>query len=227
MKDGRDLVTAVDRNAERAIIDALRAHFPEHGFQGEESAGERTDAPFQWLIDPIDGTKYYAGQAHLFSISIALLHLGEPVLGVVQVPTSGQCFYAAAGHGAFLDGERLSGSRVTRLEHAIVNVDTPHSDRLAADERLWFETRLVELTRRVYRVRSLGAGALASCWLATGALDGFVDLTGYNKPQDVAAGRIIVTECGARAEYVSCPVGPKRLLVAAPGLWEQLRQVLG
>jgi myo-inositol-1(or 4)-monophosphatase len=225
-KDGRDLVTNVDVDVERALKDHLRERFPMHGFWGEESAPERAEAPYQWLIDPIDGTKYYVGHAHLFSISVALLHLGEPILGVVEVPTSRQCFYAASGHGAFLDGVKLSGSEGTLLKQAIVNVDMSGTDRLNRGEREWFEAKLIELTRSAYRVRALGGGALASCWLATGALEGFVDLTGYSKPQDVAAGRIIMKECGAKVEYVSFGVGPRRLLAAPPPLWDQLHALL-
>jgi fructose-1,6-bisphosphatase/inositol monophosphatase family enzyme len=125
-----------------------------------------------------------------------------------------------------LNGIKLSGSPVTQLEDAIVNVDTAKSSELVEDERSWFESALLKLTRNTYRVRALGVGALASCRLATGALDAFVDLTGYDKPQDVAAGRVILMKSGNKVDYVEFPVGPPRLVAAPPALWPDLVDLL-
>lgn len=225
-KDNRDFVTKVDIEMEEAIKDAIRQLCPSHGFRGEESEPEKPESPFQWLIDPIDGTKYYAAQSSLFSASVGLLHNEVPVLGVVYDPTSRQCFHAYKGGGSFLGSHCLERKTGRPLEQAIVNLDMPRSDLLSDTERKWYEEKLVELTRRVYRVRALGAGALSSCWLATGALDGFVDLTGYNKPQDVAAGRVIMAEAGIKVGELDPGCGPPRLLAAPPECWEQLEQLL-
>ena len=70
------------------------------------------------------------------------------------------------------------------------------------------------------------AGSLASCWLATGALDAYVDLTGYVKPQDTAAGFVIMREAGLRTEYVEVGVGPRRLVAAPPALFAPLHEIL-
>ena len=211
---------------ERSIKAALASRFPAHGLSGEETRDENPRSPYQWLIDPIDGTKYYAGQASLFSVSIALLYDDQPLLGVVYHAPAGQCFYASKGGGAFLDGQRLTGSVVTSVADVIANLDTPETHSLSAPERQWFERKLLELTRRLYRVRALGQGSLAACWLASGALDAYVDLTGYVKPQDVAAGRILMQEAGARVETYDPGVGPPRLLAAPPDVFEPLRRLL-
>lgn len=225
-KDRRDFATQVDLDVENNIKAALAARFPEHGLAGEETGDERRDSDYQWLIDPIDGTKYYVGRSSLFAVSIGLLFRGEPILGVVYSAPSRQCFYAWAGGGAFLDGQRLGGPTAEDVTAAIANVDTPNTDRLPAAEREWFERKLVVLTRRVYRVRALGLGSLSACWLASGAFDAYVDLTGYVKPQDVAAGRIIMKEAGLRVEYFQPGVGPRRLLAAPPKVWEQMHEIL-
>ncbi|MBM3236784.1 inositol monophosphatase family protein [Candidatus Poribacteria bacterium] len=225
-KDRRDMATSVDIKLEERIKSGLREEFPDHGLTGEETDAVNENAEYQWLIDPIDGTKWYVAQAHLFSISVALFRNQVPVLGAVQVPSSGQCFHAFHGSGAYLDEVPISGSSVRELRSAIVSVDAPKTDRLADDERAWFERKLIQLTRRAYRVRMLGAGALSGCWVSTGALDAFVDLTGYNKPQDVGAARIIMSEAGIKVEYITAPTGPKRLLAAPTALWEELRGLL-
>ncbi len=226
LKDRRDFTTHVDLEVEENIKTELRARFPGHGLSGEETADEKPDADYQWLIDPIDGTKYYAGQSSLFSVSIGLLHRGQPILGVVYSAASQQCFYAWDGGGAYLDGQRLSGSTATDVSEVIASVDTPGAHELSAAEQEWFERQLLTLTRKVYRVRALGLGSLSACWLASGALDAYLDLTGYVKPQDLAAGRVIMKESGARLEYLQPGAGPPRLLAAPPEVWEQLRGIL-
>jgi myo-inositol-1(or 4)-monophosphatase len=223
---GRDLSTQVDIDVERDLKRQLRAAYPEHGLWGEETGGDGRDTRYKWLIDPIDGTKYYAAQSSLYSVSVALLCEDEPVLGVVYSPPSDACFTACRGSGAFLNGSRLHGSQVEDLSQVIANVDLPNTDALTAEERQWFESRLVALTRGVYRVRSLGSGALASCWLATGALDAYVDLTGYVKVEDTAAGRVIMQEAGIRQDYLDPGHGPPRLLAAPQPTFGHLRRLL-
>ncbi len=225
-KDRRDFATAVDLEIEEHLKANLRQRFPGHGLSGEESADENPSSDYQWLIDPIDGTKYYAGRSSLFAVSVGLLHRGEPVLGVVYSAASRQCFHAWQGGGAWLDGVRLHGSAATDLSEVIANVDTPNTHELSGAERDWFESRLLALTRRLYRVRALGQGSLSACWLASGAFDAYVDLTGYTKPQDLAAGRVIMKEAGARLEYLDPGVGPRRLLAAPPAVWQELRDLL-
>lgn len=231
MKNRRDFVTDVDLEIEENIKTELRRHFPGHGLSGEETEDENRRSEFQWLIDPIDGTKYYAGQASLFAVSIGLLHHGEPVLGVIYNAAAGQCFYASQGAGAFLDEVRLRGPSRTGedpddLARVIASVDAAKTDEMPDDERDWFERKLVALTRRVYRIRALGLGSLSACWLATGALDAYVDLTGYVKPQDIAAGRIVMSEAGARVGEIDPGVGKPRLLAAPPDLFLQLENIL-
>ncbi len=225
-KDRRDFATTVDFEIEQNLKAALGARFPGYGLSGEETADENRESDYQWLIDPIDGTKYYAGRSSLFSVSVGLLYRGEPVLGVVYAAASQQCFYAWQGGGAYLDGQRLEGPAERKVAEVIANVEMPDIHALSPAEREWFEGKLLGLTRRLYRVRALGIGSLAACWLATGAFDAYVDLTGYIKPQDLAAGRVIMKEAGARVEYVDPGVGPRRLLAAPPEVWQQLRRIL-
>ena len=60
LKDERDLVTEIDEQVERRLRSELEARFPDHGLRGEELEDVRPEAAYQWLIDPIDGTKYFA-----------------------------------------------------------------------------------------------------------------------------------------------------------------------
>jgi len=83
-KADRTPVTAADRAIERALRERIAAQFPAHGVLGEEEGPDRPDAEFVWVIDPIDGTKAFAGGNPLFGTLIGLAHRGRPVVGVLD-----------------------------------------------------------------------------------------------------------------------------------------------
>jgi len=225
-KDRRDVATEVDVEIEESLRAALLERFPDHGFHGEETGSHNAGAELAWRVDPIDGTKYYAGGSSLFAISIALAEADEPILGVIHEPTTGRTFHASRDGGAALGERPLEGPPERPLHEAILNFDSPGSDRLSPTERAFFEAKLVALSRRAYRLRALGITSLAACWVATGAFDAHLDLTGYATPEDTAASRVILAEIGCRVEELDVGAGPPRLLAARPALFDELRALL-
>ena len=99
-KGRADLVTEADLAAQEAIQKLVLGAFPDHGFVGEED-GEpvNPDAPFQWIVDPLDGTTNYVHGVPHYATSIALTREGELLSGVVFDPVADECFTAAAGEG--------------------------------------------------------------------------------------------------------------------------------
>ena len=98
-----DPVTAADRAVEALIRRQVEARFPEHGILGEEYGSSRPDAPYQWVIDPIDGTRSFMMGLPTWGILIALTHNGVPVLGVMSQPFTGEIFWSTE-HGARTSG---------------------------------------------------------------------------------------------------------------------------
>src|SRR4051812_10380121 len=188
-KSDRDLVSDVDLAVERAIRAHLETETPGIGFLGEEEG--RTGKPgaeWVWTLDPIDGTSNFAHGIPLCAVSLALLHNGHPVLGVIDAPFLAERYHAIEGQGAYLGAERLSASGATELRDAVVAIgdyavgedaDRKNQLRLAAT---------LQLVPRVHRIRMLGTAALDLAWVAAGRLDASVTLG--NKPWDVAAGVI-------------------------------------
>ena len=86
LKADESIVTRADREAEALMRGLIAKRFPEHGILGEEYGGERPDAEFVWVLDPIDGTISFASASPLFGTLIALLHNGTPVLGAIHQP---------------------------------------------------------------------------------------------------------------------------------------------
>lgn len=118
-------VTIADREAEAAMRKLLGERFPEHGVLGEEYGAERADAEFVWVLDPIDGTKSFISGVPLFGTLIALLHQGEPVLGVLDQPISRERWLGVSGRPSSLNGAAIHTRGCTDLGAATVFATTP------------------------------------------------------------------------------------------------------
>jgi myo-inositol-1(or 4)-monophosphatase len=92
-----DPVTAADRGAEQAMRALIAQRHPTHGIAGEEQGLERAQAPWRWVLDPIDGTRSFVAGIPLWGTLIALCHEGVPVLGCADHPALGERFLAAGG----------------------------------------------------------------------------------------------------------------------------------
>ncbi len=87
-------VTIVDKKTERRLRQLIERYFPEHGIIGEEQAAKQTDSEFEWIIDPIDGTKSFLSGYPLYGTLIAVLQEGEPVVSVIDMPALDERFFA-------------------------------------------------------------------------------------------------------------------------------------
>ena len=104
-----DPVTEADRAAETAMRRLINRHFPQHGIVGEEFGGERTDAEYVWVLDPIDGTKSFISGLPVWGTLIALLHLGRPCFGMMNQPFTRERF-SGDGFGSRWRGQSGLGA---------------------------------------------------------------------------------------------------------------------
>ncbi len=217
---GTDLVTDLDRAAERHIVDRLLAARPDDGVLGEEG-GERTGSSgVRWVIDPLDGTTNFVYGYPAYSVSIAAEADGDPVIGVVVDIVTRDRYSAAAGLGARLGDRVLQVSAATDLATALVG--TGFSYDPATRRR---QAEILPAVLPVVRdLRRSGSAALDLCALAAGRLDGFWE-RGL-APWDRAAGSLIAAEAGARVGRLGT-AEPLTLLAAAPGLYDDLEALLG
>lgn len=196
-----DLVTEVDKGAEQMIRNLIGTHFPDHYFLGEEGVTpenreriirEAAEAEYAWIVDPIDGTTNFVHGFPFFSVSIALAHRGELLVGVVYDPTHDEMFVAEKGKGAYLRGNRIRVSREERLRESLLAAGFPSGSDVAL--------RNVDMVRhlipRVRNIRTAGSAALHMAYVAAGRVTGYWE-SGLN-PWDVAAGALLVAEAGGR-----------------------------
>jgi histidinol-phosphatase len=189
-KRDRSEVTEADRNAEAAISEGVLAERPGHGLFGEEHGliGP-ADSPWQWIIDPIDGTSNFVRGIPVWATLIGLTYLGQVVVGVVSAPALGRRWWAGRGHGAFVDGQPIRVSDIASLADAQVCVTL-----CSGWDQLGLTSTLVEYQSKAWRTRGFG-----DFWqhmlVAEGAVEVAVDAVGL-QPYDLAAVKIIVEEAG-------------------------------
>lgn len=198
-KGAVDLVTETDLAVEAFLKERLAPLVPGAAFLAEESSAAAGpgagDGPC-WIIDPVDGTTNFVHRLPQVSTSVALWAGGRIQLGVVNAPMlggDGECFWAARGNGAYLNGRRVTVSGAATLQDALACTGFPYE----------LEGRLPVILERLRRVlpatqgmRRLGSAALDLAFVACGRLDVFYE--GWLKPWDLAAGWLLVEEAGGR-----------------------------
>ena len=199
-----DLVTEVDKGSETMIRNLILTHFPNHAILGEEGVEpgpeasaealrQAQDAEYLWIVDPLDGTTNFVHNFPFFSVSIALAHRGEVIVGVVYNPLHDEMFVAEKGKGAYMHGQRIRVSAESKLADSLVSTGFPSDDRHARPANV---AGLNAVVPKVRNVRVVGSAALHMAYVAAGRLSGFWEI-GLNS-WDVAAGALLVREAGGR-----------------------------
>lgn len=228
IKADGSLLTEADLAMDRLLREALAERWPDVVFLSEEMPREEQEARLRagegglWILDPLDGTSNFAAGIPLFSVSLALVEAGEPVLGIVYDPVRDECFAAERGRGATLNGARLRAPKAgVPLKRAVALVDFK---RLSVP----LATRLATAAPYASQ-RNVGTCALEWAWMAAGR--GHVYLHGGMKLWDYAAGTVILEEAGGasatlQGESVFRPAVGARSVVASPdhalfAAWQQ------
>jgi myo-inositol-1(or 4)-monophosphatase len=174
-----DPVTAADRAAETAMRSLIRKTFPTHGIIGEEFGSEHPDAPYVWVLDPIDGTKSFISGMPAWGTLVGLLKNGAPVYGLMHQPFIGERF---SGDGASAHYRGPAGARklmvrpCAGLKEAVVFTTSPLL--MSQDER-----RLYQQVEHAARLSRYGGDCYAYCMVAAGHIDLVIE-AGL-KPHDV------------------------------------------
>jgi myo-inositol-1(or 4)-monophosphatase len=186
-----NLVSYVDKEAERLIVQTLRFTFNEAGFITEEGTDTEQSDEYNWVIDPLDGTTNFMHGLPVYSISIALLHQNKPVLGVIYEINRDECFYAIEGGKAYCNRREIRVSSVSRLQDGLFITGIPYTDFDSIPE--YFEI-LKDFMKGSHGIRRLGSAAADLAYVACGRAEGFFehDLHAW----DVAAGILLVKQAG-------------------------------
>lgn len=216
-----DLVTDMDRESETLIVEGLARARPDDAVLAEEGASRPGTTGVRWVVDPLDGTTNYTYGHPSYAVSIAAEVDGRGAVGVVADPSRREVFSAAAGSGAWRDGEPIGVTGATDLSSALVATGFSYlPERRAAQARV-----LATVLPTVRDIRRCGAASLDLCWVACGRVDAYYEWG--LQPWDLAAGAVIATEAGAVLAGLDGDVPESGSVVAAtPGLIGPLRELL-
>lgn len=196
-----DLVTEVDRQSESLITRGLAEKFPRHVIIGEENSGhvQNITAGYVWYVDPLDGTTNFVFGIPFCSVSIGLARDGKMVAGVVYDPFRDECFCAAAGCGAVLNGRPVKVDQTRKmLRESLLVTGYPENKKFS--DRLQ-KINYQKVAESCSNLRALGSAALELAYISCGRLTGFWENT--LMPWDVAAGSLLVEEAGGKVTDIN------------------------
>jgi myo-inositol-1(or 4)-monophosphatase len=223
-KSRNEFVTLVDHAAERAIIETIRARYPDHGFIAEES-GRHEGSECVWIVDPLDGTTNFIHGFPVFSVSIALRVRHQLEVAVVYDPCRQELYTGIRGSGAQLDGRRIRVSKQVGLQGALIGTGFPYrsNTRWLAQ----YMPMLQAVMEQAAGVRRPGSAALDLCSVAAGRFDGFFEF-GLST-WDIAAGALLIREAGGMIGGLT-PEGDfldtGNVIAGTPKVYDALRELV-
>jgi myo-inositol-1(or 4)-monophosphatase len=204
-----DLVSQVDREAERLIVERLSRLRPDDAVLGEEGALGHGTSGVRWVIDPLDGTTNYIYGYPAYAVSIAVEIDGQPQIGVVLDSSVGRMYRAISGFGAVCDGQPIHVREQPDLATALVATGFSYE----AAQRARQGAVVAQVLGRVRDIRRGGTAALDLCHVAAGHVDAYWELD--LSPWDYAAGAVIAREAGAEVEFLRAAHGHGPAVAAA------------
>ncbi len=223
-KQPNDFVTEIDQRVEKEIISIIKKAYPTHGVLGEEG-GEIEGDDYQWIIDPIDGTRNFIHGFPHFAVSIAVAHKGKIEYGVIYDPLRQELFTATRGKGAQLNDRRIRVGNRKRLEECLLG--TGFAYRHKAHDLSMPSRILQSIIPICGDIRRAGAATLDLAYVACGRLDGFWEVGLHI--WDIAAGVLLIKEAGGIVcdlEGGETYLKTGNVVVANPAITKQLLKTI-
>lgn len=184
-------VTVTDKKIKSMLIKEIKKLFPTHNVKGEEEVYLKNTSDYLWVCDPVDGTAPFSHGVPICTFSLALVHKGKPILGVVYDPFSKRLFFASTGQGSYLNGKRIFVNNKNSIKRSLAEFGYWSGGKYSLAE---FEEELI-LNYDIFHFKFCSF-IYPCCLVACGELD-FTVFPGYTA-HDVASVKIIVEEAGGK-----------------------------
>ncbi|MDA1256836.1 MAG: inositol monophosphatase family protein [Chloroflexi bacterium] len=186
VKGRGNIVSEVDRASEELISSRLLDEFPDFAFLGEESGLRPGDDEWQWIADPIDGTRNFVSHLPNWCLMVSLAHRGRPIAGATYDPLRDEMFYGQIGQRTTLNGQPVAVTDKKSVDECVIGMDLGYDDELAM--RVWGVIGAVFPGLQAIRV--LGSTGLGMAYLAAGRVDLYFCAGG--NPWDIASGVVLI-----------------------------------
>lgn len=217
--EGIDVVTAVDVECERRIIDHIQARYPDHGITGEEHGTVcHADAEFRWLIDPLDGTNNYVIGMPMFGSCVTLLQKNEPVVAAFRNSVLRTTSSAFKGGGAFVDDQPATIGTFPDIPRTTISWTQGY---VVSSRDPWVNDSLFKLESTFKRVLRTWSPSIDWNLIAGGHVGAFV--TWKNELHDLVGGELMVRELGGEVWKHD---SEDLIIAGAPEVVEQILNVI-
>ena len=211
--DSKDIVTSVDLNIEKFLMDEIKNKFPDDGIYSEESASTESVNARQWVIDPIDGSSNFSRGIPHFSVCIGLLENSIPIVGAVYNPVTNELFSFERGKGAFLNNQSINVSDIDELARAYIFFHAGRKENV----REWGGESYRRLLGGAKKTSNMSASALDICFVAAGRIE--ANIYGTLSTLDIAPALGILYEAGgvasdASGDRVKLSAYPQKIFMA-------------
>ena len=188
-----DFQTEADIASEKAILKIIKEKFPIYNIHSEEEGKINKKSQYSIVIDPLDGTNNFILGIPNFSVSIAIFHKNEAIMGVVYHPILNQTFFAEKDKDAFLNGKKIKVNNVTDHKKITIAHTCGYKTSLSYIAKVFY-SMFVDLNKK--RMTDNWSPAYDYCMLACGKIESV--FTNGIEIYDFAAGKLIAKEAGAK-----------------------------
>lgn len=192
-----DLVTSVDIEVEKFLVDKISKEFPDDSFLTEEKTVTLTETNNVWIIDPIDGTLNFIYSLRDFAISIALYVKGKGKIGIVYDVMADEMVVGVANEGVTLNNNKVMPIDDISLEQSIVDISLRTMTNLKKSNKANFD----ELESNILSQRNLGSAALRTIHIGLGRIHIYIN--DRLSIWDIAAAVIILEELGGTHTFIN------------------------
>ena len=192
LNKGRDIKLKIDTESEKLILEFINKN-SKLPILSEESGASNDLGDTYWIVDPLDGSSNYFRKIDICAVSIALMHQGEPLLGVINDFMNEHLYFASKNGGAFCNDIPIKVSDIEDAAEGTIMTGIPAKSLYSDDE---FKL-MIKLFQKWKKVRMIGSAAIANLYIAKGKADCYEEKGTFI--WDVAAGGVIVHEAGGFA----------------------------
>lgn len=221
-KKGRfDRVSDADLESEKVIVNILQSKFPDYNINGEELGQQAKGSEYTWFIDPLCGSNDFIRGFKDFGLSIALVKGEDVILGVCSLPAQNELYWAEKGSGAYLNGEKISVSKISETDDSIITTHTSAKEQDLKDSLVL----IGKFAGHYWKVP--GSFPASVCNLARGLSDVHVEL--HVGPVHRLAATFIAVEAGGKATRIDgspSHIFDNEILVTNDLLHESMVQML-
>lgn len=196
-----DIATSADYASETYIIDQIKKKYPHHSILTEETPDLLQKSDFEWIIDPLDGTKEFIRHIPYYYVLLALEYKGKLLCGVGYQPELNRLFSSSNSNTPLVNGKEVNLSKEDDLSKSFIYLSLPKT-KMPKEELERYTDVIKQLTRKTYRLRNTAWDVEALFNVAIGASEGFITPTSAKSPGpkwwDIAPGMLMVESAGGK-----------------------------